>query len=142
MDHFRSGEIKGLVQTGRERWPDLPDVPTMAEAGIPDAVVETSQMFVAPSATPGPIIDKLTEETQQIMQQPGVKAEMLKAGFLVQYEGPGEMRARITPKFPCGRSCSTRGNQNKIVLWSLELHLKLAKIGPAVRPKATDEVNE
>jgi tripartite-type tricarboxylate transporter receptor subunit TctC len=100
MDHFRSGEIKGLVQTGRERWPDLPDVPTMAEAGIPDAVVETSQMFVAPSATPGPIIDKLTEETQQIMQQPGVKAEMLKAGFLVQYEGPGEMRARITREIP------------------------------------------
>ena len=106
MDHFRSGEIKGLVQTGRERWPDLPDVPTMAEAGIPDAVVETSQMFVAPSATPGPIIDKLTEETQQIMQQPGVKAEMLKAGFLVQYERTRRdaRRAHYPQKFPCGRS--------------------------------------
>jgi tripartite-type tricarboxylate transporter receptor subunit TctC len=56
---IRSGELKGLAQTGSARWFDLPDVPTMGEAGIPNAVVETSQMFLAPTGTPAPIIRRL-----------------------------------------------------------------------------------
>ena len=96
IGHIRSGEIKGLVQTGAERWFDLPDVPTMAEAGIPDLVVETSQMFAAPRGTPEPIIYSLTKATQEILQRPSIKAKMLKAGFLVQYEGPDELHARVS----------------------------------------------
>ena len=49
---IQSGKLKALVQTGEKRWPDLPDVPTMQQAGIPDAVVETTQMLLAPAGTP------------------------------------------------------------------------------------------
>ena len=52
IGHIRSGTLKALAQTGSEHWVDLPDVPTMQEAGIPNAVVETSQMFLAPAGTP------------------------------------------------------------------------------------------
>ena len=95
IDHIHSGEIRALVQTGSERWFDLPDVPTMAEAGIPNAVVETSQMLAAPAGTPWPVINRLTTMTEAILQQPEITTRMLNAGFRPQYEGPEELHARI-----------------------------------------------
>jgi tripartite-type tricarboxylate transporter receptor subunit TctC len=97
---IRSGELKGLAQTGSERWFDLPDVPTMGEAGIPNAVVETSQMFLAPTGTPAPIIRRLAEETQVILQKPDIKAKMLNAGFMVKYEGPEDLHSRMVREIP------------------------------------------
>jgi tripartite-type tricarboxylate transporter receptor subunit TctC len=100
IDHIHSGEVKALVQTGAERWFDLPDVPTMAEAGIPKAVVETSQMFAAPAGTPWPVINRLTTLTKAILQQSDITARMLTAGFRLQYEGPDELHARIMRELP------------------------------------------
>jgi tripartite-type tricarboxylate transporter receptor subunit TctC len=100
IGHIRSGELKGLAQTGSERWVDLLDVPTMAEAGVPNAVVETSQMFLAPAGTPESIIKRLAEETRLILQKSEVKEKMLKAGFLVRYEGPQDLQARMTREVP------------------------------------------
>jgi tripartite-type tricarboxylate transporter receptor subunit TctC len=100
IGHIRSGELIGLAQTGEEHWIDLPKVPTMAEAGVPDAVVETSQMMLVPAGTPEPIIKRLAEEVRVILQKPDIKAKMLAAGFLVKYEGPDELRARIAREVP------------------------------------------
>jgi tripartite-type tricarboxylate transporter receptor subunit TctC len=83
------------VQTGGERWFDLPDVPTMVEAGIPNVVAETTQMFHAPTGTPTLITEKLAQATQEIMQRPDIQAKMIQAGFLVQYEGPYELHMRM-----------------------------------------------
>ena len=88
ISHIRSGTLKALAQTGAEHWVDMPDVPTMQEAGIPNAVVETSQMFLAPAGTPPEVIKRLSEETRLILQKPEVKDKMLTAGFMVKYEGP------------------------------------------------------
>ena len=95
LDHIRSGELRGLVQTGSQRWVDLPDVPTMAEAGIPKVVAETSQMFLAPTGTPSLITEKLAQAAQQIMQRSDIQAKMIQAGFLVQWEGPYELHVRM-----------------------------------------------
>jgi tripartite-type tricarboxylate transporter receptor subunit TctC len=97
---IQSGKLKALVQTGEKRWPDLPDVPTMQEAGIPNAVVETTQMLLAPAGTPQPIIDRLAKEVKTIMAKPDVRERMLKASFAVQYEGPEQLRARIAREVP------------------------------------------
>ena len=97
---IQSGKLKALVQTGEKRWPDLPDVPTMEQAGIPNAVVETSQMLLAPAGTPQPIIDRLAKEVSAIMSKPDVRERMLKASFAVQYEGPDQLRARIVREVP------------------------------------------
>jgi len=97
---IQSGKLKALVQTGEKRWPDLPDVPTMQEAGIPNAVVETSQMLLAPAGTPQPIIDRLAKEVKTIMTKPDVRERMLKASFAVEYEGPEQLRARIAREVP------------------------------------------
>jgi tripartite-type tricarboxylate transporter receptor subunit TctC len=97
---IRAGTLKALVQTGSEHWPDMPDVPTMAEAGIPNAVVETTQMFLAPTGAPAPIINRLNEATVAILQKPDLQAKMLKAGFKVKYEGPDELHALMVRELP------------------------------------------
>jgi len=94
-DYIRSHELKALVQTGDQRWFDLPDVPTMAEAGIPNAVLETSLMFAAPAGTPAMIIDRLTRATKEILERPEIQSQMLNIGIHLQYEGPADLHARI-----------------------------------------------
>jgi len=103
-----SGAVKALVQTGKERWPDLPDVPTMEQAGIPNAEVETSQMLLAPAGTPQPIIDRLAKEVLAIMRKPDVRERMLKASFAVQPEGPAELRERIAREVPMWKELVAR----------------------------------
>ena len=110
---IRSGELKALAQTGSERWFDLPDVPIMGEAGIPNAVVETSQMFLAPSGTAAPIIRRLAEETQVILQKPEIKAKMLNAGFMVKYEGPEDLHSRMVREIPMWKEIVERAGLEK-----------------------------
>jgi tripartite-type tricarboxylate transporter receptor subunit TctC len=100
VSHIQSGSLKGLLQTGAEKWRDLPNVPTMAEAGIANAVVETEQMLLAPAGTPAPIIERLAKETREILLQPDIKEKMAKAGFAVRFEGPEQLRARMIRDAP------------------------------------------
>jgi tripartite-type tricarboxylate transporter receptor subunit TctC len=95
IDHIRSGELRALAQTGDQRWFDLPNVPTMAEAGIPNAVLETSLMFAAPARTPVMVIDKLTRATKEILERTDTKSQMLNIGVNLQYEGPEDLHARV-----------------------------------------------
>jgi tripartite-type tricarboxylate transporter receptor subunit TctC len=95
MGYIRSGTLQAIVQTGSARWQDMPGVPTMNEAGIPNAIVETEQMFFAPAGTPPEVINRLAEETRVILQKPEVKATMLNAGFQVNFEGPDDLQVRI-----------------------------------------------
>jgi tripartite-type tricarboxylate transporter receptor subunit TctC len=114
MGLITSGTARALVQTGKDRWPEMPDVPTTTEAGIPDSVVETSQMLLAPAGTPKPIIDKIAAITLKIMQKPDVKEKMLKAGFAVETEGTEQLRARIAREVPMWKEVVQRaGIENK-----------------------------
>ncbi len=100
IGHIRAGTLKALAQTGEEKWYDMPDVPTMAESGVPNAVVETSQMFLAPAGTPDAIVKRIADETRVILAKPDVKEKMLNAGFMVKFEGPDELRARMQRELP------------------------------------------
>ncbi|MFY9688094.1 MAG: tripartite tricarboxylate transporter substrate binding protein [Pseudolabrys sp.] len=113
IGHIRSGTLKALAQTGADHWVDLPDVPTLQEAGVPNAVVETSQMFLAPAGTPPDIIKRLSEETGAILKKPEVKEKMLKAGFLVKYEGPDELHARMVREVPIWKEIVERAGLAK-----------------------------
>ena len=100
IGHIRSGNLIALAQTGAEHWHDMPDVPTMAEAGVPNAVVETEQMCLAPAGTPADITRRLSGEIRTVLAKPDVKDKMLKAGFMVHYEGPDELRALMVREIP------------------------------------------
>ena len=100
MGPVEGGTLKAIAQTGAGPWSELPGVPTLAEAGIPDAVVDTTQMLLAPAGTPQPIIDRLAKEVLAIMRKPEIKEKMMKASFEVRPEGPKELAARIAREVP------------------------------------------
>ena len=56
---FQSGKMRALAVTSAQRWPTMPDVPTMGEAGIKDFIVTSWAAFVVPAGTPRPVIDKI-----------------------------------------------------------------------------------
>jgi tripartite-type tricarboxylate transporter receptor subunit TctC len=96
----QGGALKAIAQTGAGAWPELPGVPTMAQAGIPNAVVETTQMLLAPAGTPQPIIDRLANAVLAIMRSSDVRERMMKASFEIRPEGPQALAARIAREVP------------------------------------------
>jgi tripartite-type tricarboxylate transporter receptor subunit TctC len=92
--HIESGQMRALGVTSAERWPTLPNVPTMAEAGQPDFVVTSWGAFVVPAATPRPIIDRLSATLREIAADPAVQRRFLLAGARSIASTPEEARAR------------------------------------------------
>jgi tripartite-type tricarboxylate transporter receptor subunit TctC len=92
---LKAGKLQALVQTGKERWFDLPDVPTLAEAGVPNAASETFQALLAPAGTPKDIIDRLAKEATEIMQRPDIRDKLRNTGFNPVGSGPEALQARV-----------------------------------------------
>jgi tripartite-type tricarboxylate transporter receptor subunit TctC len=59
IPQIQSGKMRALAVTSAQRWPTMPDVPTMAEAGLKDFIVTSWAAFVVPAGTPRPVIDRL-----------------------------------------------------------------------------------
>ena len=95
-----AGSLRAIAQTGKDRWPDLPDVPTLADLGIKDAESDTFQGLLAPAGTPKPIVDRLVKELQAILARPEIKDRYWKSGLLVLAEGPDTFKARIAREVP------------------------------------------
>jgi tripartite-type tricarboxylate transporter receptor subunit TctC len=100
VQHIKAGSLRALVQTGAARWPDLPDIPTMEEAGFPNSVSETFQALLAPAGTPQPIVQRLETEVIAILQRQDTRAKLKEAGFGVIAKGPTELKARIETEVP------------------------------------------
>ena len=86
--------------TGEKRWFDLPDVPTMVEAGYPGFVVDTFTAMLVPTKTPPEIADRLTRETVTILKRPEFQARLRTLGFEASAGGPDALRARIARELP------------------------------------------
>jgi tripartite-type tricarboxylate transporter receptor subunit TctC len=69
----KGGKIRALAVTGSERSPELPDVPSMAEAGFPEVDTHLWSGFFVPAGTPAPIVAKLTAELGKALADPGVQ---------------------------------------------------------------------
>lgn len=90
---IQSGKMRALAVTSAKRWPTLPDVPTMTEAGIKDFVVTSWAAFVVPAGTPRPIVDKLSAAMKQIAAEPAIQKQFLNAGALCISSTPEEATA-------------------------------------------------
>jgi tripartite-type tricarboxylate transporter receptor subunit TctC len=80
IPQIQSGKMRALAVTSAQRWPTLPDVPTMQEAGLKDFVVTSWAAFVLPSATPRPIIDKLSAAMRKIAADAALQKQFMVAG--------------------------------------------------------------
>jgi tripartite-type tricarboxylate transporter receptor subunit TctC len=87
-EQVRSGTIKGFAVTSPYRQPMLPDVPTFAEAGLPDYEVRIWYGVLAPAGTPKEVVARLSSEIDRIMGLPEVK-EKLDSGGMERFTLPG-----------------------------------------------------
>lgn len=95
VSHIKSGKLRALMVTAKERIPTLPDVPTAAEAGLTS--FEVSSMFgvVAPKGTPEPIVARLNGELARILELPDVQEKLRQQGVDPTHTTPEEAARRI-----------------------------------------------
>jgi tripartite-type tricarboxylate transporter receptor subunit TctC len=97
---IEAGKVRALAVTGSQRWPEFPDVPTLEEVGVHDAVSDTFQGLFAPAGTPQPAIDRLVKELKVILARPDIREKYAKSGLPVVAEPPDVFRARIAHEVP------------------------------------------
>jgi len=78
---LKAGTIRALAVTSPKRHPSWPDVPTMAEAGVPDMEVPVWTAFFAPAKTPPAIVAKLQQEVARVVQTPEVRQRFAQMGL-------------------------------------------------------------
>jgi tripartite-type tricarboxylate transporter receptor subunit TctC len=93
--HIKSGTLRALAVTSAKRSPAFPDVPTLAETGIPDQESDVIQGFLAPAGTPKEIIDLLHREIVKIIALPDVQERFVALGFNPVANTPTEFAALI-----------------------------------------------
>ena len=86
--HVKGGRLRALALASSTRHPLLPDVPTTAEAGAPQLLVENWTAIMAPASTPEPVVAKLAAEVLKIMAAPDVEERARSQGFRVDARGP------------------------------------------------------
>jgi tripartite-type tricarboxylate transporter receptor subunit TctC len=80
MPHIQSGKIRAIAMTGAKRSPAAPDIPTMAESGLPGFEVSTGFGLLAPAKTPREIINKLHDELVKALRVPEVRERLASMG--------------------------------------------------------------
>ena len=93
--HVRGGKLRGLAINRKHRDVSLPDVPTFAEAGLPDYDAGNWIGFAVPAGTPKAIIDKLHREIVAIQDMPDVQKQFELRGADIEKMGPDQFRAYI-----------------------------------------------
>lgn len=86
----RAGKLRALAVTSAERVPATPEIPTIAESGVPGFEVNTWQGMLAPAATPRAIIARLNGEAVRALQQPDVQERLTTQGYRTVGNSPAE----------------------------------------------------
>ena len=95
LPHIKSGRTRPLAVTTATRSSALPEVPTLAEAGVPNIDVGTWFGLLAPAGTPAPIIERWNREVVAILADPAVRRQLLEQGIEPVSSTPAELKARI-----------------------------------------------
>jgi tripartite-type tricarboxylate transporter receptor subunit TctC len=95
LPHIQAKKLRALGITDTKRNPSAPDIPTMAEAGVPGYEFITWQILAAPKATPAPIIATLNEKVRGVLKPPDAVKRWQDRGFDVIASTPDEMAAHL-----------------------------------------------
>jgi tripartite-type tricarboxylate transporter receptor subunit TctC len=93
VGHIKSGKLRPLAVSGSSRSPQLPDVPTLAEAGLAGYSAYVWMGLLAPKGTPAPIIERLHREIRTALATPEVKSFFAEAGIEIVGSTPSEFDA-------------------------------------------------
>jgi tripartite-type tricarboxylate transporter receptor subunit TctC len=91
----RDGKMRPLAYTGARRSPDLPDVPTMAESGLPQVGFNPDVWMgiFAPAGTPSAVVDKLNREINAVLRSPDMEPALTRFGYEAKITNPAEFQA-------------------------------------------------
>ena len=80
VQHIQAGKLRALAVTGKERSPEMPDIPTVAESGLPDFEVTAWFGIFAPAQTPQPVVARLNAELVKILAMADVREKLANHG--------------------------------------------------------------
>lgn len=94
------GRIRAIGVTSEERWPTLPDIPTMAEGGVQDFVVSTFATLAAPTGTPASVVGRCNAAVREAHDEEPTQRRFLTAGARPLWSTPEDVSARIQRERP------------------------------------------
>jgi tripartite-type tricarboxylate transporter receptor subunit TctC len=110
----KAGQFKAIAVTSAKRWHDLPDVPTVMEAGYRDFDLETVFIMMAPAGTPQAIIDRVAKESIAILKRPEIDNRIQIMGFEVLARPPDALKARIAKEVPLYKDIVSKAGIPKV----------------------------
>jgi tripartite-type tricarboxylate transporter receptor subunit TctC len=107
---IRSGEFRALAVTGKTRWRDFPNVPTVDEAAIPGFEVISWSGLAGPANLPKPVIDRLNAEMRRVLAVPDVKSKLEAMGGDPRATTPDEMKALVARQYETWKRLASEAN--------------------------------
>jgi tripartite-type tricarboxylate transporter receptor subunit TctC len=114
LPHIKAGTLRCLAVSGDARWPDLPDVPTMEEAGYQNFVFAVDCVLLAPAKTPPEDIKWLETQTLKVLATPETNGKLVTAGFQVRIKGADAAWARVTKEIDMFKQIIDQAGVKKI----------------------------
>ena len=109
ISQIQAGQVRAIAQTGEKKWPDLMQVPTLADLGVKDAVSNTFQALFAPAGTPAEIISYLSQQCVNVLKEPDVVEKLKQAGLATTALDSAGLRARVAREVPYWRDVIEKG---------------------------------
>jgi len=109
-DHVRGGRLRALATTGATRTTQLPDVPSMAEAGFPQVDASLLNALVGPAGLPEPIVTRLAEAARAAVNAPTMRARFGELGLVPVGSTPAAFRAVMEADIPRWAQIVRAGN--------------------------------
>ncbi len=110
LPHIKTGRLRALAVASAQRSAQLPDVPTISEAGLPGFQSNTDYALYAPAGTPKEIIARLNRETVAVLEQADLKAKLAALGIEVSGGTPEAMRTEVLAEFDKWSKVLKEGN--------------------------------
>lgn len=99
MAQVKAGKVRAIATTGPQRWPGLPDVPTVAEQGVSGYDVRSWAGLLAPAGTPPSVVERLNAEALKALQEPGVRQKLADIGGEARGSTPKEMGTMLAAEY-------------------------------------------
>ena len=93
LPHIKAGKLRGLAVSTAARSPLAPELPTMAESGLPGFDLSTWFAFFAPAGTPRAIVDKISGDMRRVLAQPDMQQRLVAIGVDIKASTPEELAA-------------------------------------------------
>jgi tripartite-type tricarboxylate transporter receptor subunit TctC len=95
MSNIKSGRLRAIATTGAQRWSLMPELPTVAEQGVPGYDVTSWAGLMAPAGTPRPIVDQLQASVLKALKASDVRARLQDMGGEARGSTPEKMTAMV-----------------------------------------------